>query len=161
MEQTELFGTACKTCRRRGRKCDRSLPTCTSCRQRGVHCEGYILRWVGLAARGRLANQTHTANLHEAAFVPAGRRQPSRKGGESIDNVESARQAGNGRARVAPALESRKVGTPNPGNIAHTQETGSQDNTILRQQALSLSNIVETNDDNLQVLVEYCMEFLR
>ena len=48
-------GIACKTCRRRGRKCDRALPKCMSCHGRGVECEGYPLRWVGLAARGRMA----------------------------------------------------------------------------------------------------------
>ncbi|KUJ17254.1 uncharacterized protein LY89DRAFT_696763 [Mollisia scopiformis] len=58
MSRADVFGTACKTCRRRGRKCDRSLPTCTSCSQRGVECEGYVLRWVGVAARGYLASQT-------------------------------------------------------------------------------------------------------
>lgn len=51
-------GTACRTCRRRGRKCDRSLPTCQSCRDRGVLCEGYVLRWAGVAARGRFAGKT-------------------------------------------------------------------------------------------------------
>lgn len=52
-------GIACKTCRRRGRKCDRTLPKCESCHGRGVECEGYPLRWVGLAARGRMALRTY------------------------------------------------------------------------------------------------------
>jgi hypothetical protein len=52
-------GIACKTCRRRGRKCDRTLPKCMSCHSRGVECEGYPLRWVGLAARGRMAARTY------------------------------------------------------------------------------------------------------
>jgi hypothetical protein len=38
-------GTACVTCRRRGRKCDKTLPSCRSCANRGVLCEGYVLRW--------------------------------------------------------------------------------------------------------------------
>lgn len=52
-------GIACKTCRRRGRKCDRTLPKCKSCQGRDVECEGYPLRWVGLAARGRIALRTY------------------------------------------------------------------------------------------------------
>ncbi|KAH7310758.1 fungal-specific transcription factor domain-containing protein [Stachybotrys elegans] len=62
-------GTACRTCRRRGRKCDRTLPRCLSCEQRRVPCEGYITRWPGVAARGKLAGQSipvyqgHSSNL--------------------------------------------------------------------------------------------------
>ena len=52
MSSDRRFGIACKTCRRCGRKCDRTIPRCLSCHQRGVGCEGYTLRWVGLAARG-------------------------------------------------------------------------------------------------------------
>lgn len=51
-------GTACKTCRRRGRKCTRELPKCQSCLNKGIECEGYTLRWAGLASRGRLAGKT-------------------------------------------------------------------------------------------------------
>ena len=57
MSRDALFGIACKTCRRRGRRCDRTLPTCLSCKKRGVLCEGYVTRWVGVAARGKLAGQ--------------------------------------------------------------------------------------------------------
>lgn len=58
MSQKASFPTACKTCRRRGKKCDRTLPSCMSCTQRGVPCEGYVTRWVGVAARGKLAGET-------------------------------------------------------------------------------------------------------
>ncbi|KFY34747.1 hypothetical protein V494_06501 [Pseudogymnoascus sp. VKM F-4513 (FW-928)] len=54
MSQNNIFGVACKTCRRRGRKCDRSLPKCNSCSLRGVECEGYVLRWVdGAPSKGK------------------------------------------------------------------------------------------------------------
>lgn len=46
---------ACKNCRRRGRKCDKQIPTCHACRARGDECEGYRMRWPGVAARGHLA----------------------------------------------------------------------------------------------------------
>lgn len=58
MSHRSLHGTACKGCRRRGRKCDRTLPTCLSCEHRGVACEGYITRWPGVAARGKLAGKS-------------------------------------------------------------------------------------------------------
>lgn len=58
MSQKALHGTACKGCRRRGRKCDRTLPTCLSCERRGVVCEGYVTRWPGVAARGKLAGRS-------------------------------------------------------------------------------------------------------
>ncbi len=56
--KVSLHGTACKGCRRRGRKCDRTLPTCLSCKDRGVACEGYVTRWPGVAARGKLAGKS-------------------------------------------------------------------------------------------------------
>ncbi|KAH8801468.1 fungal-specific transcription factor domain-containing protein [Xylogone sp. PMI_703] len=50
-------GTACRTCRRRGRRCDKTLPSCQSCKNRGSLCEGYVTRWPGVAARGRFAGK--------------------------------------------------------------------------------------------------------
>ncbi|EEU37233.1 uncharacterized protein NECHADRAFT_37047 [Fusarium vanettenii 77-13-4] len=58
MSQVAHHATACKGCRRRGRKCDRTLPACLSCRRRGVECEGYITRWPGVASRGKLAGKS-------------------------------------------------------------------------------------------------------
>lgn len=60
-------GTACKTCRRRGRKCTKELPKCQSCLSKGITCEGYTLRWAGLASRGRLAGKT---TLDETSSSP-------------------------------------------------------------------------------------------
>lgn len=42
---TSTHGSACVTCRRRRRKCDKTLPSCYRCEARGVLCEGYVLRW--------------------------------------------------------------------------------------------------------------------
>lgn len=55
---TKFHGAACKTCRRRGRKCTRELPKCKSCLDKGIECEGYTLKWTGLASRGKLAGKT-------------------------------------------------------------------------------------------------------
>lgn len=52
-------GISCKTCRRRGRKCDRTLPRCMSCHGRDVECEGYPLRWIGLTAKGKRVVRTY------------------------------------------------------------------------------------------------------
>ncbi|XEU99913.1 hypothetical protein FSHL1_005200 [Fusarium sambucinum] len=58
MEAASYHGTACIGCRRRGRKCDRKLPSCLSCAKRGVECEGYVTKWPGVAARGKLAGKS-------------------------------------------------------------------------------------------------------
>ncbi|KAH8174078.1 fungal specific transcription factor domain-containing protein [Sarocladium implicatum] len=71
--------TACKVCRRRGRKCDRALPFCHACKQRGVQCEGYVTRWPGVAARGKLAGK-RVPVLDESDTGPSSRQQkPPRK----------------------------------------------------------------------------------
>lgn len=38
-------GAACITCRRQGRRCDKTVPSCRTCVERGSLCEGYLLRW--------------------------------------------------------------------------------------------------------------------
>ncbi|KAH6969331.1 fungal-specific transcription factor domain-containing protein [Fusarium avenaceum] len=58
MSHAALHATACIGCRRRGRKCDRTLPSCLSCENRGVACEGYVTKWPGVAARGKLAGKS-------------------------------------------------------------------------------------------------------
>lgn len=57
----KFHGSACKTCRRRGRKCTRELPHCKSCLDKGIECEGYALKWAGIASRGKLAGKTSLA----------------------------------------------------------------------------------------------------
>jgi hypothetical protein len=46
----QCHGTACITCRRRKRSCDKRLPSCQACGSRGLYCEGYVLRWAGQAS---------------------------------------------------------------------------------------------------------------
>lgn len=63
MSTSQFSGRACKTCRRRGRRCDRRLPACGTCESNALDCEGYLLRWSGLASRGRLAGKTIPVSL--------------------------------------------------------------------------------------------------
>ncbi|CEJ59487.1 hypothetical protein PMG11_08111 [Penicillium brasilianum] len=58
MANERFFGRACKTCRRRGRGCDRRMPTCNTCEASGQTCEGYQLQWPGLASRGQLVGKS-------------------------------------------------------------------------------------------------------
>ncbi|KAK6826403.1 hypothetical protein RU639_005686 [Aspergillus parasiticus] len=58
MTSERYFGRACKTCRRRGRGCDRRMPSCNTCQTSGQTCEGYQLQWPGLASRGQLVGKT-------------------------------------------------------------------------------------------------------
>ncbi|KAJ5623182.1 hypothetical protein N7490_011787 [Penicillium lividum] len=58
MANERLFGRACKTCRRRGRKCDRRMPSCNTCETSGQTCEGYLLQWPGLASRGQFVGKS-------------------------------------------------------------------------------------------------------
>lgn len=55
---SQYHGTVCKTCRRRGKKCDKLLPECSTCVEKGIKCEGYVFRWSGVASRGKLAGKT-------------------------------------------------------------------------------------------------------
>ncbi|KAK5024940.1 hypothetical protein LTS07_008318 [Exophiala sideris] len=61
-----FHGAACKTCRRRGRKCTRELPKCSTCLTKGIECEGYALKWSGLASRGKLAGKSSMSAASEA-----------------------------------------------------------------------------------------------
>ncbi|KAF5024614.1 hypothetical protein F66182_3377 [Fusarium sp. NRRL 66182] len=72
MDTSPLHGTACIGCRRRGRRCDRTLPTCLSCERRGVACEGYVTKWPGVAARGKLAGKPIPVADSSAAIAGIG-----------------------------------------------------------------------------------------
>lgn len=58
MVNEQYFGRACKTCRRRGRGCDRRMPACNTCETSGQTCEGYLLQWPGLASRGQFVGKS-------------------------------------------------------------------------------------------------------
>ena len=146
MSRNNLFGIACKTCRRRGRKCDRSLPTCMSCSRRGVECEGYVLRWVDAAVRGPLAGQTYGAPAHETDLnLALELRTPSQAKTTKADGVENS---------------------PHPEHVTGSEcssvhDTKSRAISILRQQSRSITMIVGIVSDDLGGLVKYCTEILR
>lgn len=58
MKSQSKRGTECKTCRRRGCKCDKSLAEYHSCADKGIACEGYLFRWSGVASWGKLAGKS-------------------------------------------------------------------------------------------------------
>lgn len=70
-------GSACKTCRRRGRKCTRELPKCRSCLDKGIDCEGYVLKWSGLASRGKLVGKSFTIQNPPASARASAASPPS------------------------------------------------------------------------------------
>lgn len=104
----KFHGAACKTCRRRGRKCTRELPKCKSCLDKGIECEGYTLKWTGLASRGKLAGKTSMPKSKptKPKAVPlAFRGQPSAPPRNSVDHqddvieIPSTSQTGLSRSR--------------------------------------------------------------
>ena len=146
MSQNNLFGIACKACRRRGRKCDRSLPTCMSCSLRGVECEGYVFRWVDASARGTLAGQTYTTSYRET-HLHLGQElsTPNKAKTTKADGVENS---------------------PHPEHVTGSEcssvhDTKSRAISILRQQSRSITMIVGIASDDLGGLVKYCTEILR
>lgn len=74
---TAYNGTACKTCRRRGRKCTKEIPSCQSCLNKGITCEGYTLRWAGLASRGRWAGKTTLDESSSSSTPPHEQHSPA------------------------------------------------------------------------------------
>ncbi|KAF2120267.1 fungal-specific transcription factor domain-containing protein [Lophiotrema nucula] len=138
MIRSDKFGTACRTCRRRGRKCDRTLPACLSCSKRGVVCEGYVLRWVGAAARGPLAGQVSTAKRSKSGV------------GESTLLAESRHTKDVSNAELPPAHAHIIEATS-----ATVQESGARAISVLRRQNWGIPNTVEADGDNLEGLIEY------
>jgi hypothetical protein len=161
MSRNNLFGTACRTCRRRGRKCDRSLPTCISCRTRGVECEGYILRWVAVDgnARKSLSGQTCMAPGEEIDLQLAlESRIPRKANTQKAHRLEIAPHA----HRQAKAA-SRADRPETHENITECSSSNPQSVKfpaiyIRRQQNLSIPISSGIGSDNLGGLIEYCMK---
>lgn len=162
MSRKNLFGIACKTCRRRGRKCDRSLPTCMNCTLRGVECEGYVLRWIDVAARGTLAGQTYTApdqetDLHLAMDLhnPGKAKKATPKG---VENSMRPHHQAQGASKAEPP-EIREHFTESEYSSVH--DTKFRAISILRQQSWSIPMHVGTAPDDLGGLIKYCTKTTR
>ena len=158
MNRQDVFGTACKTCRRRGRKCDRTLPTCTSCYQRGVECEGYLLRWVSAAARGYMAGQTYLSGTGGPAASPR-RRCPSTRSLRPDDGSDIRYNL-----PQSPKTEtfSRGDSSENQDGSSASPLLPSDKETELQAVALSrhcnwkIPKVVGPPCDNLEALIGYC-----
>lgn len=156
MSRSNLFGIACKTCRRRGRKCDRNLPTCRSCSIRGVECEGYVLRWVDAAAQGTLAGKTHTApdhetNLHLSLDLSTPTKAKLTKSGWLMNSQHPYHQAQI--ALTAKPLRIHKDSVNSEGSSVH--DTNYRAISILRQQNRSILKFVGTVSDDLGGFIKY------
>ena len=161
MGRNNVFGIACKTCRRRGRKCDRSLPTCTNCSLRGVVCEGYVLRWVDANVGGSSTGQTYTTPVPDNDLhLAQKRRAPSkpRTAPTGARGVESPPH---------PHHEAQLVSNAEPPEYhayvagsegSSTHDVDCEDISILRQQNWSILAVVGTGRDGLEGFVEYCTE---
>lgn len=145
---TQYHGAACKTCRRRGKKCTRELPTCESCKERGVECEGYALKWAGLASRGFLAGQDASKiatrrkrkrDRHDASQT-AGTQQESEVSQPSVDEQLLARPDDNTASAFAGA-DISFVWTPSNLQVSEirVQEEFENDDVFADESALVAS----------------------
>lgn len=149
MSGRNLFGIACRTCRRRGRKCDRVLPTCMSCRLRGVECEGYAFRWITVndAARGTAsAAPIQEIGMHPALEV----RNPSRRHG-----ARHPRRP----ARVSEEAELPELNqNVTEFSTLHPEKMESGVIPAKRQRDWGIPMTKGIAHDELGGFVEYCME---
>lgn len=125
MMEQRYHGAACKTCRRRGRKCTRELPACHSCIEKGNDCEGYALKWAGLASRGFLSGH---AGVGEVRFTrnPRPRKaagnqgqQQKQRNQQSLPSLEAAPQAPpllDASTPLSPLGDSATLDLPSPGH---------------------------------------------
>ena len=155
MSRSNLFGIACKTCRRRGRKCDRNLPTCRSCSIRGVECEGYVLRWVDTAAGGTSAGKINTAPGHETSLHLSLPSKAKLTKAEELVNSQHPHHQTQIALKAKP-LKIRKHVLESEGSSVH--DTNPRAFFILRQQSRSILKFVGTVSDDLGGFVKYCMK---
>lgn len=154
MTSKPQFGIACKTCRRRGRKCDRTLPMCMSCHRRGVECEGYALRWVGLAARGSMAGRTYQS----ATDDPTPRKE------QASVSLLSKNDDFNVRRKLPQRLNAARVLSYADQYHHSANSTPSDDGTNFHIVALPCRRPTWTMTtallppDSVPVLVKYCRE---
>ncbi|KAI9150787.1 Beauvericin cluster-specific repressor BEA4 [Paramyrothecium foliicola] len=140
MNRAPLHATACKGCRRRGRKCDRTLPTCMSCERRGIVCEGYVTRWPGVAARGKLAGKSIPVgdSLIASSVSRAGRS----RGAAHADPVPGP----SGRHEHAASLNDSRQSVA--GRLA--RHDPSPDNSSL------VDTLLSAEEDGVAILIKHC-----
>lgn len=168
MYQKAAFPTACKTCRRRGRKCDRTLPTCMSCTERGVLCEGYVMRWVGVAARGKLAGETFSSSSKKGtkrsrrsapsnSISPFTQQRLRSCRGQVEDRSDSLSETTPARTEALDSCILNKQRHHNDGSPLPKAKGPSPDGlSIIRQKGYDLSILTMPYSDNLRGLIDYC-----
>jgi len=163
MSREAVFGTACKTCRRRGRKCDRTLPTCMSCRNRGVLCEGYVTRWVGVAARGKLAGQTSPVSDDRDASCPrqpvsTRSRLPSRRTNFCRGKPPNPTLCHKAITPSTPGVHTGRVFDESKDDSIDSSPSDASPNEMLirRRRSWNLPIHVTRSCDNLEGLIGYC-----
>lgn len=161
MSRKNLFGIACKTCRRRGRKCDRTLPTCMNCRLRGAECEGYVLRWVHAAVeREIIADQTPETPDHETnVLLTADSCSQSKAKTTEARAVSST--ASRGQARSASNTEPQSPKRVRRPDRLVVQDTGSRGSYVQQQQVWTVPITGMTAYDDLGDLIRYCTKIPR
>lgn len=162
MSRNNVYGIACKTCRRRGRKCDRTLPTCKSCHLRNVSCEGYTLRWVNASGQGTLGGQISMDPNHEdagwqlphLALEKYSPRKPNRTGSREMSD-SSLSDCQRVTASIQAPLNPYQVATRLKSPTAHDIQSRAI-STLQRISSSIPMNIGLTRDD-LGGFVNYCM----
>lgn len=123
--------TACRTCRRRRRKCDKTLPSCQSCCDRSITCEGYVTRWPGIAARGRLCGKVIPVIVNEET---------------SSKHVAKKDISSSTALTRSPSASSRK----------QRQQGDQVVNGSAESPALVIERIVPGSSDGLDSFIDYC-----
>ncbi|KIW68114.1 hypothetical protein PV04_04081 [Phialophora macrospora] len=156
--------TACRTCRRRGRKCDKTLPTCQSCKDRSVVCEGYVTRWAGVAARGRLRGKSIPVLLDE----DTGGKRSAEKGVAPARTAALARSSPEARAPRTRRRQSQDVPQSPPDSAALVveqiipeSEVDGLGNTFRSRHPLAVNAFNGFDDDVLSALPVLGPPFLR
>jgi hypothetical protein len=134
---THTHPTACRTCRRRGRKCDKTLPSCQSCKDKSVVCEGYVTRWAGVAARGRLRGRTIPVLLDE---------DNNNNGRRTVKKASSSSTTGT--VRSPPVTACRKHRSPPPQDVPSESPPASA--------MLAIERMIPGSSDGLDSFIDYC-----
>lgn len=170
MAQKAVFPTACKTCRLRGKRCDRTLPACMSCTQRGVVCDGYVTRWVGLAARGKLAGEILPNSRKKGAkclrqsflaqSISTSPVQPLRSPkGPASSGPQSIPQTASLPLGDQDDCASRQRESDVESNSALSTLCCGNNSRTTQQQELRICMNALPDVDNLQGLIHYCERF--
>lgn len=162
MSRGNLFGIACKTCRRRGRKCDRRLPTCMNCSLRGTECEGYVLRWVNAAVEKESSTDQTLGSLdHETnvLLTPNMRHSTKAKGTKTRRVTSSAhsRRLTRSAWNTEPQVHEHVARSNRP----MMQVTTSRGFYERQQQNWIIPTIKMMAPDDFEDLIRYCTKIPR